>query len=55
MFENHSSNQHKKEKETETNQNQNQHSQTIKDESSFRNNSQSEEVLGNLWEKNIVS
>ena len=47
MFENHSSNQHKKEKETETNQNQNQHSQTIKDESSFRP-SQSEEVLGNL-------
>ena len=46
MFENHSSNQH--EKETETKLNQNQHYQTLIDESSFPNNSQSTEVLGTL-------
>ena len=46
MFENHLSNQHKKNMETKLNQNQ--HSQTIKDQSYFPNNSQSKEALGNL-------
>ena len=43
MFENHSSNEHKK--ETKTKLHKNHHSQTIKEEISFRNNTQSEEEL----------
>ena len=48
MFENHLTNEHKKERETQINQNQ--HSQTMKDEISFPNNTQSEKdfFLGNL-------
>ena len=47
MFENHSTNQHNK--ETGAKLNQTQHSQTIKDEIYFPNNSQTEETLCNSY------
>ena len=50
MFENHLSNQHKKNMETKLNQNQ--HSQTIKDQSYFPNNSQSKEALDTQRDSN---